>query len=48
VASAGKSVVGKTVDTVEDVADATVDAADATVDAVGDALLGEDDGTGSN
>ena len=44
VANAGKSVVGKTVDTVEDVADATVDAADA----VGDAVFGEEDGTGSN
>jgi hypothetical protein len=48
VASAGKSVVGKTVDTVEDVADATIDAADAVVDAAGDAVFGEDDGSGSN
>ena len=47
VANAGKAVVSKTTEVAEDTVDATVDVADVVTDAVADAVLGEDDGSGS-
>jgi len=47
VANVGKAAVGKTAEVAEDAVETTVDAAEAVTDMVSDAVIGEEDGAGS-